>query len=140
MNWTPWLVPFEAGAADANDFAASLLAKGFWVTEPTQTDLLLYSVTRPEMLGLSLLHPMTRVLQGALGQGEVIVGVNQHQAFEGALHQLGVVRPRSSALFRIDTGDEEAAEALRQCYGPWTWARGVVRRLRLRDASKGRCR
>lgn len=125
MIWTSWLVAFD-GLADAEDFVSSMLADGFWVAEPVETDLLLYAEARLGPLGLSLVHQLTEDLRSALDPGSVLIDARRRHALE---ERGGVEQPGLAPLFMIGTGDEEAAEALRRRYGPWTWARRSVRRL-----------
>lgn len=106
-----------------------LLADGLWVAEPVQTDLLLYAEAKLGPLLMSLVHPLTENLPSVLDPGGVIIDAHRRHALEEALRRGGVEQPGLSPLFIIGTGDEKAAEALRQRYGPWTWARRSVRRL-----------
>lgn len=128
MIWTPWLVAFD-GLGDAEDFAAAMLADGLWAAEPVQTDLLLYADAKLGLIGSSLIHPLTQVLASELDPGSVLINTHRRNALEEALHRGGVEQPVLSPLFMIGTGDDEAAEALRRRYRPWTWARRSVRHL-----------
>jgi hypothetical protein len=128
MIWTLWLVAFDR-PTDADDFTASLLAQGLWVTEPVQTDLLLYSVPTSGLTGSSLAHPLTHALRDSLDQGDMIVDAHLRHATRRLLDHRDAATPQQSRLFVIGSGDDEAAEALRRWYGAWTWARRAVRRL-----------
>lgn len=128
MIWSPWLVAFDR-PTDADDFTASLLAQGFWVTEPVHTDLLLYSAPMSGLTGSSLAHPLTHALRVSLDQGDVIVDTHLRHAVRRLLDQRDAVTPQQSRLYVVGTGDDKAAEALRRWYGAWTWARRAVRRL-----------